>query len=84
MKTLEKIVKSLILSAVYPMFGPLQFAYRAGRGLEDAKLFLLDKLFTHMELPQSHARILFADFSSLFNTLQPHILAQKLILNLSH
>ena len=55
MKTLEKIVKSFILSAVQPMLDPLQFAYRAGRGAEDAKLFLLAKLFKHLELPQSHA-----------------------------
>ena len=45
MKTQEKIVKSFILSAVQPMLDPLQFAYSAGRGIEDAKLFLLDKLY---------------------------------------
>ena len=61
-ETLEKIVKSLIFSALEPMFDPLQFAYRAGRGVEDTKLFLLYKLYKHLELPQSHARILFADF----------------------
>ena len=45
--TLEKIVKSLILSAAEPILDPLQFAYRAKRGVEDAKLFLLDKLYMH-------------------------------------
>ena len=83
MNTLEKIVKSLILSAAEPILDPLQFAYRAKRGVEDAKLFLLDKLYKHLELPQSHARILFADFSLAFNTMQPHTLAQKLISNFS-
>ena len=73
MKTLEKIVKSFILSAVQPMLDPLQFAYRAGRGAEDAKLFLLAKLFKHLELPQSHAWILFAEFFSAFNTMQPEV-----------
>ena len=63
MKTLEKIVKSLILSAVEPMLDPLQFAYSVRRGVEDAKLFLLYKLYKHLELPQSHARILIVDFS---------------------
>ena len=62
MKTQEKIVKSFILTAVEPMFDPLQFAYRAGRGVEDVELFLLAKLYRHLELPQSHARILFAVF----------------------
>ena len=79
MNTLEKIVKSLIFSAVEPMLDPLQFAHRAERSVEDTKLFLLDKLYKHLEQPQSHARILFADFSSAFNSMQPHILAQKLI-----
>ena len=83
MNTLEKIVKSLILSAVEPMLDPLQFAHRAERSVEDTKLFLLDKLYKHLEQPQSHARILFADFSSAFNSMQPHILAQKLISNFS-
>ena len=67
MKTLEKIVRSFILSVVQPTLDPLQFAYRAGRGVEDAKLFRLDKLYKHLELMQSHARSLFADFSSVFN-----------------
>ena len=83
MKTLEMSVKSFILSAVEPMLESLQFAYRAGRGVEDAKLFPLDKLYKHLELPQSHARILFADFSMAFNTMQPPTLAQKLISNFS-
>ena len=67
MKTLEKIVRSFILSVVQPILDPLQFAYRTGRGVEDAKLFRLDKLYKHLELMQSHAWILFADFSSVFN-----------------
>ena len=66
-------MKSFILCAVQAMLGPLQFAYRAGWGVEDAKLFLLDMLCKYLlELPRSHARILFADFSPAFHTLQPH------------
>ena len=45
------------------MLDPLQFAYRVGRGVDNAKLFLLDRLNGHLDRPQSHARILFADFS---------------------
>ena len=81
MKTLETVVKSLILSATEPMFDPLRSAYRAGRRVEDAKLFILDQLYKRLELKQSHVRILFADFSLAFNTMQPHTLAQKLISN---
>ena len=79
MKTLEKIVKSLILSDTEKNLDPLQFAYRSRRGVEDAKLFILNKLYNHLETPNSHARILFADFSSAFNTMQPHVLLQTLL-----
>ena len=37
----------------------------------------MDNLFKHLELPHSHARVLFAGSSSVFNTMQPHVLAQK-------
>ena len=47
--------------------------------MDDAKLFILNTLYRHLEGPQTHARILFADFSSVFNTVQPHILANKLV-----
>ena len=33
----------------------------------------------HLETPASFARILFLDFSSAFNTMQPHLLCQKLL-----
>ena len=79
MKTLEKLVKSLILLITESQLDPLQFAYRAGRGVEYAKLFILDKVYTHLEKPTAHAKILFADFTSAFNLMQPHSLAHKLI-----
>ena len=47
--------------------------------VDDAKLFILNTLYRHLEGPQTHARILFADFSFAFNTIQPHILANKLV-----
>ena len=62
---------------------PLQFAYRSGRGVDDAKLFILNTMYRHVEGPQTLARILFADFSSAFNTVQPHILANKLVSHFS-
>lgn len=57
---------------------PLQLAYRAGRGADDAKIYIMDNIHKHLEHPNTTARLLFADFSSAFNTLQPHILAEKL------
>ena len=42
------------------------------------KLFILNELTKHLETPNTHARLLFADFSSAFNLMQPHILLHKL------
>jgi len=56
----------------------MQFAYRAGRGVGDAKLFILNKMYTHFEKPTAHVKILFADFSLAFYLMQLQILAHKL------
>ena len=77
MKNLEKILKGEILSLAAGKIDPLQFAYQTGKGVEDAKLFMLDKVYKHLEKSGSHARILFADFSSAFNKMQPHILIER-------
>ncbi|XP_030272344.1 uncharacterized protein LOC115581424 [Sparus aurata] len=78
MKIFEKILKDEIVSLVYDKLDPLQFAYQPGKGVEDAKLLILDKIYKHLEKPKSHVRLLFADFSSAFNKMQPHILIQRL------
>ena len=78
MKTLEKLIKNEISLQVEELLDPLQFAYRAGRGVEDATVTLLHFLYRHLEESKTQAR-LFIDFSSAFNTIQPHLLAEKLI-----
>lgn len=78
MKAMEKIIKQHIIRATDSLMDPLQFAYRAGRSVDDAKIFILDSIHKHLELRDSSVRLLFVDFSSAFNTLQPHILATKL------
>lgn len=35
-------------------------------------------MYKHLEKPKSHVRLLFADFSSAFNKIQPHILIERL------
>ena len=57
---------------------PHQFAYKKGRNTEDAILLMLHKLYHHLDTPKNYARILFIDFSSAFNTIQPHLMIQKL------
>jgi len=82
MKCFEVLVKKvIILSKTGNLLDPLQFAYRAKQGVDDATTILLNLLFKHLEGSKTHARILFVDFSSAFNTIQPHILVDKLLKN---
>ena len=50
MKTLEKIIEFFILAVTECNLDPLQFAYRSGRGVDDAKLFTLNTLYRHLEV----------------------------------
>ena len=79
MKIFEKLVRVEILRNTVSAIDQLQFAYRPKRGVEDATVTLLNLLFKHLEGSGCHARLLFIDFSSAFNTIQPHILTQRLV-----
>lgn len=78
MKIFKKIVKDEIISLVQDISDPLQFAYQAGKGQDSAKLFIVDRIYKHLEKPKSHVRLLFANFPSAFNKMQPHILIEQL------
>ena len=78
MKCFEKVVLSRLVPRIQPHADPLQFAYKKDRGTDDATLTLLHHAFTRLDHKGSFARILFIDFSSAFNTIQPHVLAHKL------
>lgn len=79
MKIFEKLVRSEILRQTEHALDPLQFAYRPHRGVEDATVTLLNLLFRHLDGNGTHSRLLFVDFSSAFNTIQPHILTRRLL-----
>ena len=79
MKSFERIILSRLLSHTQPFMDRFQFAYKRNRGTDDATLTLLQHAYSHLEKPGSFVRILFIDFSSAFNTIQPHLLAQKLL-----
>ena len=79
MKCFERIILNRILSYTTPHHDPYQFAYKPNRSTDDATLTLLHHAYTHLEKPGSFVRILFIDFSSAFNTIQPHLLALKLL-----
>ncbi len=74
----EKLVLNIILPVVSPLLDSYQFAYKAKRGTEDAVACLLHTLLQHLDTTGNHARILFIDFSSAFNTIQRHIMITKL------
>ena len=84
MKCLEKIVKNMLTDQVKPYVDNYQFAYKAKRCVEDATVSLTDYILSHVDRPNTaskklYARILYVDFSSAFNTIQPHIMMQKLV-----
>ena len=79
MKVFERVVLSQLQNLLADFLDPFQFAYRRERGVEDAVLRVLHKIYSHLEKPCSYIRLMFFDFSSAFNTIQPHLLAEKLL-----
>lgn len=78
MKCFERTILGHLRAQVSAFQDPLQFAYREGVGTDDALIYLLHRVYSHLETSAASVRIMFFDFSSAFNTLQPHILAKKL------
>ena len=78
MECLERLLLRRISTETSQFQDPHQFAYRRNRSTEDAILTLIHHAQKHLDTPKTSARILFLDFSSAFNTIQPHILLQKL------
>ncbi len=72
-------MKDSILRSTESLLDPMLFAYRPKRGVDDATVTLLHLLIRHLEGKGSHARDLFVDFSSAFNTIQPHVLIGRFI-----
>ncbi|KAI3371817.1 hypothetical protein L3Q82_024367, partial [Scortum barcoo] len=57
------------------LHGPAcSFAYQPDIGVDDAVIYLLHTSLTHLEKAGSTVRIMFFDFSSAFNTIQPRLL----------
>ena len=78
-KCMERIVLKRVLAATQSFQDPLQFAYTPNRNTEDAILTMTHAVLKHLEKPKASARMLFLDFSSAFNTIQPHLLMRKLM-----
>lgn len=56
----------------------MQFAYYKNRSVQDATLTLLNDVDMHFDKTKSQVRALYIDFILDFNTMQLHILLNKL------
>ena len=81
MKICERLFKEWLSAFVEDYIDPFQFAYRSKRSCTDAILVMLEKLYHRTDRARegNSVRIMFFDFSSAFNTIQPHLLVQKLL-----
>jgi len=79
MKIFERVFIAQLQRITLPFVDPSQFAYRKNRSVDDALLYVLNSVYSHLEKTNSSIRIMFYDFSSAFNTIQPHLLAKKLM-----
>ena len=94
-KSCERLVLPQLKSIVKDCMDPFQFAYKSDRSCEDAILSIIDSVTSHLDpkavseknelkgvkekVVTPQLRIMFFDFSSAFNTIQPHLLANKLL-----
>ncbi|KAM7003411.1 uncharacterized protein LKV04_004454 [Tautogolabrus adspersus] len=78
MKCFERLVLASLKDCLPPTLDPYQFAYRSNRSTEDAVSTVLHSVLTHLDNNNTHARMLFVDFSSAFNTVIPSKLNTKL------
>ena len=79
MKCFKRIVLTELIPGIKPCMDKLQFAYSECRGVDNAVITLFRTLNSYLDNNNTHARVLFVDFSSAFNTRQPHILIRKLM-----
>jgi len=73
MKCFEKNIFKHISSCLSPLQDPCQFTYRAKRSVDDAILIFFNNIYKHIDIPKQYCSVLFVDFSSAFNTIQPHV-----------
>ena len=78
MKCLERIVPCKLRLDVQDYLYTFQFAYRQGRGTDDAVNTVVHLILKHLDKPKAYARLLFIYFSSAFNLIQPRTLLTKL------
>ena len=78
MKVLEWLVQRFLKSTTRDLLDPPQFAYRENRSVDDAVSLALFFILRHLDCPNRYARILFLAFRSVFSTIIPQKLFEKL------
>ena len=74
----ERAVLPKISTCAKPIMDVLQFAYQSKRSTDDAIITLIHNLARHLDGDSKYAMCLFIDYSSAFNTMQPHVLIERL------
>ena len=74
MKTLERLILCHLRPQTIHALDPLQFRYWEHIGVDNTVLCLLHRAYSYLDEPGSRVRIMFFDFSSAFNTIQPLLL----------
>ena len=71
MKCLEKLVLGNLLVQTETVY--------KNKSTEDAVLVLLNLIYKHLYSPNTYVRSLFIDYVSAFDTIQPHLMINKLL-----
>ena len=79
MNVFERVVLIHFQVLVTDFLDPWQFAYRRNRSVENAVLRVFNSIYAHLDKPGTYIRLMFFDFSSAFSTIQPNLLAEKLL-----
>ena len=75
MKSFERLVMAHVNTIIPETLDPLQFAYHPNRSTDDAISIALHTALSHLDKRNTYVRMLFIDYSSVFNT----IVSSKLI-----
>ena len=93
-RTCERIMLAQLMSFIHDSLDPFQFTYQNNKGCENALLVAINEVTSHLDSRLSveknkvsgiitksrdSVRMMLFVFSSAFNTIQPHLLANKML-----
>ena len=78
MKCFKQLVMQHLKTALPLSLDPFQLAYQSNRSTDDTISTALRSALTHLDNKNCYVRMLFIDFSSVFNTIIPQQLIRKL------